>query len=217
MNRFERLVDDEAIARHMVMSAALADEGFASDSAIDGVGGVDRIEDTNYDLIVTDLCMPNKHGHALSVELLARERVSAPVIVVHTSVDDPRIAKDLLMRVGDVVYKPTNYAAFAAKMRALVSRRKEGHAAVRSHSDLPTSSRREYGTTKTTLHTVIDIKEFDERLTPIRHILPVSEVAIEVLGCVRADDSDAHIVVSAHSARQGLSRRIAAIGEQWLL
>lgn len=98
---------------------------------------LDRIEETKYNLIVTDLCMPNKHGHALSVELLARERVSAPVIVVHTSVDDPRMTKDLLMRgVDDVVYKPTNYAAFAAKMRALVSRRKEGHAAARSPSDL---------------------------------------------------------------------------------
>lgn len=206
------VVDDEAIARRMVMSA-LADEGFTCDSAIDGVGALERVEDTKYDLIVTDLCMPNKHGHALSVELLARERVSAPVIVVHTSVDDPRMTKDLIMRgVDDVVYKPTNYAAFAAKMRALVSRRKEGHAAAnaaaRSPSDLPASSRRDQGTTKTTFYAAIDIKEFDERLTQIGHILPVSEVAIEVLARVRADDSDAHALARLISRDGGLAAEL---------
>jgi DNA-binding response OmpR family regulator len=67
--------------------------------------------------------MPNQHGHALSLQLLQQRQGGLPVIVVHTTVDNPRLTKDLIMRgVDDVVYKPAQYEVFAAKMRALVKR-----------------------------------------------------------------------------------------------
>ena len=73
-------------------------------------------------LVVIDLRMPTKHGHSLAVDLLGKE--NPPLIVIHTSCDDPRMTKDLMLRgVDDIVYKPANYPAFAAKLRGMAERR----------------------------------------------------------------------------------------------
>lgn len=115
------VVDDERAIRKLV-TMALRKEGFSCDEAADGEEALQQIARTEFDVVVTDLRMPNKHGHALSVELLSREH--RPVIVVHTAVLEPRLAKDLLSRgVDDVVFKPVAYSAFAGKVKALVQRR----------------------------------------------------------------------------------------------
>ena len=117
------VVDDDAIARKMLVFC-LQKKDFACDTAIDGVQATDLLKNQDYDLVVTDLKMPNKHGHSLAIDLLARE--PRPVIVIHTSVDDPRLTKDLMTRgVDDIVYKPTNYEQFAVKAKVLVDVRSD--------------------------------------------------------------------------------------------
>ncbi|GAA4453223.1 HDOD domain-containing protein [Novipirellula rosea] len=118
--RLAIVVDDESIARKM-MTFALKREGFTCHSASDGEEAMLLLEDLEYDLVVTDLAMPHKNGHALAVELL--KLAKRPFIAVHTSVVDPQITKDLMNRgVDDIVFKPTDYAAFAAKMKVLVDK-----------------------------------------------------------------------------------------------
>jgi DNA-binding response OmpR family regulator len=69
--------------------------------------------------------MPNIHGHTLVVELLAGD--PRPTIMVHSSIDDPRLKNDLLARgVDDIVYKPADYASVAARAKALVQKRRDG-------------------------------------------------------------------------------------------
>ena len=115
------VVDDEAIARKM-LTFALEQEGFSCEAANDGLQASNLLSDHTYHLVVTDLRMPNKHGHSLVVDLMAD--ANRPVVMVHTSVDDPRITRDLMIRgVDDVVYKPANYTAFAAKAKAVVEKR----------------------------------------------------------------------------------------------
>ncbi len=66
--------------------------------------------------------MPKMHGHSLANELLTHE--SRPLIVIHSSFDDPRLIRELMIRgVDDFVNKPTNYTAFAVKVRVLAERR----------------------------------------------------------------------------------------------
>jgi serine/threonine protein kinase len=104
-----------------MLTFALGQEGFACDTAEDGLQAQTRLATHAYDLVVTDLRMPNMHGHSLAAEVL--ERPDRPVLVVHTSVDDPRLTKDLMERgVDDIMYKPAHYAAFAAKAKSLVGR-----------------------------------------------------------------------------------------------
>ena len=63
------VVDDDAIARKM-LTFALEQEGFRCDGAEDGLQADAKIAQRAYDLVVTDLKMPNKHGHSLAVDLL---------------------------------------------------------------------------------------------------------------------------------------------------
>ena len=116
------VVDDEAISRKMV-KFALEREGFQCDCASDGIEAMSKIESSDYEVVITDLKMPNKHGGDLVVELLGQ--TNPPLVVVHTSVLEPEVARGLIDEgVDDIVFKPVDYAAFAGKTRALLNRRR---------------------------------------------------------------------------------------------
>jgi DNA-binding response OmpR family regulator len=115
------VVDDEVVARRM-LAMALKQEGFVCDTACDGLHAMNLMGERKYDLIVTDLKMPNKHGHSLAVDILVD--CDRPVLIIHTSMDDPRLTKDLMARgVDDILYKPTNYATFATRAMFFVEKR----------------------------------------------------------------------------------------------
>ena len=116
------IVDADAIVCR-TLAFALGKEEFACAQAANGDEALAKLHAERFDLVVTDLKMPGKHGHALAVEILADK--NRPVIVVHSSLDEPRLVKDLLARgVDDFIPKPTNYGAFAAKIKTLVERRR---------------------------------------------------------------------------------------------
>ena len=115
------VVDDEPIVRRRLL-LCLNEEGFQCDTAEDGDQALAMLATSEYDMVVTDLKMPNKHGHALAVELL--KMPDRPLIIVLTAVEDPRMVKDLMLRgVDDVMHKPVNHESFAAKVKAMVQRR----------------------------------------------------------------------------------------------
>ncbi len=73
----------------------------------------------SYDVVVTDLRMPEMNGHTFSVDLLAKQ--DPPVLVVLTGVSEPKIAKDLHGRgVDDIMFKPIDQGVVAVKVLALV-------------------------------------------------------------------------------------------------
>ncbi len=190
------VVDDEPIARRTVMWA-LSNEGFNCTPATDGDDALEKAKHTQYDLVVTDLRMPNKHGHQLVTELLAGATDYIPVMVVHSSVDEPRLIKDLMLRgIDDVVLKPTNYAAFAAKFKGLVIRRRS----IRQESltignevqsDLIKMPEENLESKVSKLMAPISIKDFEARLRDVAHILPVSNKSMEVLKLLNTSDFDA--------------------------
>ena len=112
--------DDEAVRRLTVR--ALSGEGMVCDSAVDGDQACEMARATRYDVVVTDLRMPNRNGHALAVELLQTE--PCPLVFVLTGVTEPRLVRDLLIRgVEDVFIKPVDYRVLAAKVTATLKRR----------------------------------------------------------------------------------------------
>ena len=114
------IVDDEAAVRQLTIRA-LAIEGFQCQTAADGREAQQLLRDTTYDVIVTDLRMPNLNGHALITELMQSKY--RPVIVVLTGVLEPSLVKDLITRgVEQIEFKPIDCTMFGAKVHALVSR-----------------------------------------------------------------------------------------------
>jgi len=121
---FRVLIVDDDVAMQRLMRQAMIQQGFACDTANDGVDADEQLAAGHYDAVVTDLVMPNKHGYALATQLLAQ--TPRPVIVVLTGVTEPRLADDLRGHgVDDVVYKPTNARALAVKVRELVERKSD--------------------------------------------------------------------------------------------
>jgi DNA-binding response OmpR family regulator len=112
------IVDDDEVVRKM-LTFALERVGFCCLSSQDGSDASATLEGGTFDLVITDIIMPKTNGHVLASQLL--EGPERPIIVVHTSVLEPKIAKDLTLRgVDEIVYKPTDYRAFADRMKNLV-------------------------------------------------------------------------------------------------
>lgn len=115
------IVDDEDEVRHLAVRA-LTREGFRCDAASDGQEAMRLVKHWRYDVVITDLRMPRQHGQALAVDLLKLEL--RPLVVVLTGTVDTKLIKDLVaLGVDDIMFKPVNYEAFVAKVKALVERR----------------------------------------------------------------------------------------------
>jgi DNA-binding response OmpR family regulator len=116
------IVDDEPHIRRLTV-LSMAKEGFLCDVAADVEQAEKQLAEHKYDVVVTDLKMPQRNGHALAVGLL--ERADRPLIVVFTGIAEPKLAKDLMTRgVDDIVFKPVDFPTFAAKVHSLVNRRR---------------------------------------------------------------------------------------------
>ncbi|MDA1050219.1 MAG: response regulator [Planctomycetota bacterium] len=110
------VVDDEAAVRELTIRA-LERAGFECSPAINGEQALKMLDMEDYDVLVTDLRMPTLHGHALVVDLLARE--NRPLIYVITGVIEPKLAKDLLSRgIDDIFFKPVDHQMLAVKIAA---------------------------------------------------------------------------------------------------
>jgi DNA-binding NarL/FixJ family response regulator len=115
------IVDDEPVVRLATMRA-LTRVGFACEPAANGTEALLRVKESKFDVVVTDLRMPQMNGHCLAVELLALAQ--RPAVVVLTGAVDPRLAKDLMTRgVDEVCHKPIEYAAFATQVKEIADAR----------------------------------------------------------------------------------------------
>ena len=129
------VVDDEQAVRSVV-SMALSYHGIESETAQSGNEAQTLVDTKHYDLVVTDLRMPDGHGHRLCSNLL--EHKERPVVVVLTGVIEPRLADDLRARGIDAIFfKPVNFEEFAEQVQRLMHERASG--AVGPHCTLTTS------------------------------------------------------------------------------
>ena len=94
---------------------------FWCETAADGKQAIEKYNGTKHDLVVTDLRMPVKHGHALAVELLRQS--DPPRVVVLTGIAESKLVKDLISHgVEDVIHKPVDFNVFATKMQSIFER-----------------------------------------------------------------------------------------------
>jgi HD-like signal output (HDOD) protein/DNA-binding response OmpR family regulator len=189
------IVDDEEQVRNLV-ARALGKEGFECDVVVDGYHALRIAATSRYDVVVTDLKMPNKNGHALALEMLQQE--SRPLIVVHTGVVEPRLTKDLLIRgVDDILFKPIDYAFLAAKVKGMVERRPRstnGANNIVQHS--------QDAATQGPLHedskdAPLSLSKLNAKLAELSTVLPVSNSAVDVYEMTRSDNWELSQIAAA--------------------
>jgi DNA-binding response OmpR family regulator len=113
------LVDDDRSLID-VLSMALADAGFAVDTATDGKAGLERFHAMLPDLVVLDLLMPEMDG----LELCRRIRAThaTPVIMLTSRGDEIDKVLGLELGADDYVTKPFSTRELIARIRAALRR-----------------------------------------------------------------------------------------------
>ena len=101
------IVDDSTMLRDM-LSYALNEGGYNDvTEAIDGVDGLDKSKMTVYDLIITDVNMPNMDGLTLVAELRKLPQYSkTPILVLTTERGDEMKSKGKAAGATGWIVKP---------------------------------------------------------------------------------------------------------------
>ena len=115
------LADDEPGIRKVVRDA-FEREGHEVVAAIDGQEALERFEEGEFDLVVTDLAMPRLGGLEL-VQEIRRRKSATPILVLTVKNEEREKVRLLDAGADDFVTKPFGVAELLARARALLRRR----------------------------------------------------------------------------------------------
>ena len=113
------IIEDDDRIRPLLMRA-LDQRGYAVDSAVTGMQGLQRAVETRPDLVILDLGLPDVDGTQVLSMLRAVSEV--PVIVASARDDDPSLVSCLDAGADDYVVKPYTTAQLEARIRAVLRR-----------------------------------------------------------------------------------------------
>src|SRR3954467_9308734 len=114
------VVEDE---RHLAggIKRGLEAEGFAVDIAVDGLDGLERANEGDYDAIVLDIMLPGMNGYKVCSSL--REAGNwTPIIMLTAKDGELDEAEALDTGADDFLSKPFSYPVLLARIRALLRR-----------------------------------------------------------------------------------------------
>jgi DNA-binding response OmpR family regulator len=133
MQRILVVDDDPSVTS--VLKRGLAYEGFAVDTAADGVEGLRIARERTPDLVVLDIMMPGLDG--LEVLRRLREADARLPVIMLTAKDAPadQVA-GLEHGADDYVVKPFTFEVLVARVRALLRRKEADQPAVHRFADL---------------------------------------------------------------------------------
>ncbi|MFY9936736.1 MAG: sigma-54 dependent transcriptional regulator [Silvibacterium sp.] len=114
------IIDDEVAIRES-LETLLSIEGYTVEMAANGEEGLDRIEQSSYDLVLLDLALPGKNG--LEVLPLIRERQPAlPVIMITAYGKVDNVVDAIRTGAQNFVQKPWDNEKLLADIRSAIGR-----------------------------------------------------------------------------------------------
>jgi len=113
------IIEDDDRIRPLLMRS-LDQLGYAVDSAVTGMQGLQRAVETRPDLVILDLGLPDVDG--TQVLSMLRAVSDVPVIVASARDDDPSLVGCLDAGADDYVVKPYTTAQLEARIRAVLRR-----------------------------------------------------------------------------------------------
>lgn len=128
------VVDDERRLAEGV-KLGLEAEGFAVDTADNGVDGLWFARENSYDVIVLDIMMPGMSGYRVC-QTLREEENWTPVIMLTAKDGDWDQIEALDTGADDYLTKPFSFAVLVARIRALVRRGSRDRPTVLEAGDL---------------------------------------------------------------------------------
>lgn len=113
------IVDDESDLR-LAVSMALAVDGYAIDTAENGVEGLYKALNWDYDAILLDIMMPDMDGWEMLEKL--RQKKDTPVLMLTARGELDDRVKGLDLGSDDFLVKPFEMDELSARIRALIRR-----------------------------------------------------------------------------------------------
>src|SRR6266852_4689434 len=107
--------DDTGLQKYL--KELLLDNGYAVQSANDGIVALNSIEKLEPDLVVLDLGLPNMTGEAVCLEI-RKKHPDLPVIILTAKDSVSDIVHGLNLGADDYMTKPFNADEFMARIKA---------------------------------------------------------------------------------------------------
>ena len=127
------IVEDEADLRK-ALAMSLGDDGYAIDTAEDGVEGLYMALEWDYDAIVLDIMMPRMDGWEVLGKLRGKKDTPVLILTARGAIDDR--VRGLDLGSDDFLVKPFDMAELTARLRALIRRAAGKSTSVLSHGGL---------------------------------------------------------------------------------
>ncbi|HDZ91276.1 MAG: response regulator [Deltaproteobacteria bacterium] len=105
------LVVDDEMGIRLLLSEALMTRGFKVSLASDGMESLQKLEQDRFDLIVTDINMPNLDGVSMLKRMKQTGR-NEKVIIMTGDPSDKRLSDEGLPPVEDHLFKPFGLEGF---------------------------------------------------------------------------------------------------------
>src|SRR4030042_3662972 len=100
------IVDDEEVIRKFLRNN-LVKWGYEVKEAVDGVGALEQLSKDNFDLLISDIIMPNKDGWELLKEVKSNPKTrDIPVIVLTAKNEDTSMFKGYDLGANYYMTKP---------------------------------------------------------------------------------------------------------------
>lgn len=113
------IIEDDPLLQQ-TLAATLRDENYAVDTAGDGQDGLEKAQDSEYDVIILDVMLPRLDGWQVLEKL--RPECRTPVLMLTARDTIPDRVKGLDKGADDYLTKPFDLEELLARLRALIRR-----------------------------------------------------------------------------------------------
>ena len=123
------LVDDDDDLREALSEQLVMTEDFDVFEAGDGAGGMERVKEGLYDLIILDVGLPDTDGRELC-RLMRKTGVKSPILMLTAQDSDADTILGLDAGANDYVSKPFKFPVLLARIRAQLRQHEQSEDAV---------------------------------------------------------------------------------------
>jgi type II secretory ATPase GspE/PulE/Tfp pilus assembly ATPase PilB-like protein/DNA-binding response OmpR family regulator len=114
------VVEDDLDSRKLI-ARFLKNSGYTVTSAEDGVGALMQLGKQRFDLIISDVNMPNLNGFKL-LEMKGQKGIETPVIFLTSRSDPEDMERGLGLGAADYITKPTKKEILLSKVKAVLEK-----------------------------------------------------------------------------------------------
>ena len=119
-----RLVVDDKESNRDLLARRLEREGYLVATAFDGVDALEKLQATEFDLVLLDIMMPRLDGHGVLLELKSDERLRhTPVIMVSALDELSSVVRCITAGAEDYLPKPFNPTLLRARVGACLEKK----------------------------------------------------------------------------------------------